>query len=152
VASLGFGYAPWLDVVNRVRVDDDFAVNRAEIEGALTLERASLSASYVFLDADREANAPDDRAEFNAAAQLELTRNWEVGGRIRHDIENGETVLLAGQVAYRTECATMEFFVGRDFPDRRDNEAETSVGFRVQLFGLSQPERSRGTCAALSPR
>jgi LPS-assembly protein len=149
VASLGFGYAPWLDVTNRFRIDDDFNVNRAEIEGSLTFLRGSLSASYVFLDSDAQANSPDDRAEFNAAAELAVTRNWEIGGRLRRDLENDETVLLAGQVAYRTECAELEFFVGRDFPDRRGNEAETSVGVRVQLFGVAQPERRRGVCAAV---
>jgi LPS-assembly protein len=146
VASLGFGYLPWIDVANRFRFDDDLVVQQAEIEGSLSFGRGSLTATYVFVGADVQANAPDDRAEFNASAQLAVTRNWEIGGSIRHDVENDQTVALAGDVAYRTECANFRFFIGRDFPDRRNDEANTSFGVRVQLFGTAQQERRRGLC------
>jgi LPS-assembly protein len=147
VAAIGVGFAPYLRLANRLRVDDEFDLNRFEIEGVLTLPRATLTTSYVFLGEDPRAFADDAQSAFNAAATVDVTRNWRVGGELRQDFEEGETVLLAGSLGYRTECAEFELYADRSFPDRREDDAETSVGFRFQLFGVSRPGLRRGACA-----
>jgi LPS-assembly protein len=147
VAAVGVGYAPYVRVANRLRFNNDFEFNRVEIEGALTLPRMTLTTSYVYLGEDPQAFALEEQSAFNAAAIVDVTRNWRVGGELRQDLEEGETVLLAGSLGYRTECAEFEVYADRSFPDRRENEAETSVGFRFQLFGVSRPGLRRGACA-----
>ena len=152
VASLGFGYAPWVSFNNRIRLDDDFELQRTEIEGTFTAERLVVSAGYVFLGADPSAGALVDRAEFNAAASLSLNRNWSVAGVLRQDVENAQLVTIGGEIGYRNECTALALFVGRDYGTRED-EPETLLGLRVEI--LAQPDpRARGTstCARVAAR
>lgn len=153
VAGFGVGYAPFFNLTNSIRLDDDFELRRTEVQGVLNLRPAQLTASYVFLGSDPTAGAEEDRAEFHATANVQLTRNWNVGGLLRQDLENDQTVRVGGRVGYRNECTALEFFVGRDYPNRSDEDAEFLVGLRVQVLGQADPSRrAAGSCARTALR
>lgn len=153
VASFGVGFAPWVNISNRLRFDDGFELRRNEIEGTVSTERLTFAASYVFLGSDPAAGASDDRAEFNASAELALDSNWSIGGLIRHDVENSETVRIGGRIGYRNECAALELFLGRDYASRDTDDPETLIGLRVQVLAQADPRRNlASTCGRIAAR
>ena len=149
VASVDFGYAPFLTVTNSYRFDNDFTLQRSEIGGLLTLERFRFAAGYIFLGEDATAGALEDREEVNASVDFDLGRRWRLGASWRQDMENDEMVSIGGRVGYRNECAALELTFGQDYPNRSDGERETFVGLRVQILGQADPtQRGRAACAS----
>ncbi len=149
VASLTFGYAPYLMVSNRIRVDDEFTANRAETRGWVSLGPARLQGGYVYLAKDATAGADDDRAELELAAEIDLTPNWRLSGATRRDLEADATVEAGLSLRYLNECASVELFASRDFTETADAPASTDFGVRVSLFGLADGGGPRsGVCGA----
>jgi LPS-assembly protein len=129
-------YDPYFVLRNRMRIADDATLMRNEIVGSLTLGPASLSTGYVFLEADPEVGAPDDREEVSASAALQIDRNWSVGGFLQRDLQLDEFVQLGGRVTWANECAAIDLFLRRRFTDTEDAPASTSVGVDVRLLTL----------------
>jgi LPS-assembly protein len=149
VASFTFGYDPYFTITNRARVGGDFAFNRAESRGRLSLGPARLEGGYVFLAEDSTAGALDDRSEIELAAELDVTRNWTVAAGARRDLEEDAYVDAGVSLRFANECAALELFLSRDFTDSADAPASTDIGLRVRLFGLADGGGARsGVCAA----
>ena len=153
VADVAVGWQPWLAFSNRLRLRDDFSLRRNEIEASLGLGRLDVAAGYAYLRGDPTAGIAGDREEVTGEARLDLTQNWQVSGLVRQDMQNRELVRVAGRLAFRNECTALEFFAGRDYPNRRDASAATQFGLRVQILGQADPRfRGSGRCGAPEAR
>jgi LPS-assembly protein len=150
VGAWSIGWGEWISLSNRLRLSDEFDINRNELRGAIDVGRLRLDGSYVFLESDVTAGALEDRQEGTLSAALDLDRHWTLGGFMRRDLENDAFIETRGALAYRDECAALEFFVGRDFVETEDAPAATSFGVRVRIFGAPDGDGPRSAvCAAV---
>jgi LPS-assembly protein len=129
-------YDPYVVVRHRMRFADDASVTRNEVFGALAINPVNVSASYIFLEADPEIGAPNDREEVIASAGLQIDRNWSLSGYVQRDLELREFVQLGGQVTWENECAAIDLYLSRRFTDTEDAPASTSVGVNIRLLTL----------------
>lgn len=152
VIGWGVGWGRALSLQNRLRLSDDFDVNRNEIALRAGWGPARLRASYVDLDDDATAGAEEDREEAALGGELDLTRRWTVGGFGRRDLENDANVAASFGVAYRTDCAAVEFFVRRDFTETDEDPASTTFGLRARVLGgAGGASRRSALCAPDAP-
>lgn len=136
VGAWALRYDPYVTVRQRVRIGDDFALTRHEVDGEFRYRRASLGLNYIFLEKDPAIDTPDDREEVVARAGLGLHRNWTLSGLMRRDLEQGEFVEAGGRLAFENECCRVELFLKRRFSEREDAPEGTTVGVQVRLFTL----------------
>ncbi len=129
-------YEPYLSLRQRLRLADDFALNRNEISARLARGRSSLELGYVFFEDDPAIEAPDDREEIVGRAEVAIDRNWSLSGLARHDLERGNFVEGGAGVAFENECCRVELFLRRRATDRDDAPESTTVGLQVRLFTL----------------
>lgn len=150
VGAWSIGWGPWAELSNRIRLADDFGINRNEFRARIDIGRARLDGSYVFLQQDATQGALDDRAEAAVAASFDITPQWTISGAVRRDLEAQDYVDARAAIAYRSECASLEAFIGRDFVSRQDAPASTSFGVQVRVFGLGDDrDRRSGVCASV---
>ncbi|HKK35492.1 MAG TPA: LPS assembly protein LptD [Paracoccaceae bacterium] len=138
-----------VDLTNRVRVADDFDLNRNEIYASASVLGFDLEASYVWLAQD--ATTPVDRHEVAGSGRYALTRNWFVGGELRRDLEAEDWVRVGGEIGYADECVDLAFYAGRDFTRTDDVPASTFYGVRVRLWALGGEARAGPTGGACAP-
>jgi LPS-assembly protein len=151
VVAWGVGWGPNLDFTNRLRLSESFGVNRNEMAARVAWGPARLRGSYVTLERDATAGADEDRTEAAIGAELDLTDNWTIGGFGRRDLQNDGMVRTSGGIAYRTDCAAIELYAGRDFTDTADAPAATTFGLRVRVLGGGGTGGARGRSALCAP-
>ena len=124
-------------VGQRFRISDAFEIERNELYGqAEFFDRFRFSSSYVFLNADPETGAEDDREEANFAAAVDVSREWTVAGDVRRDLEESRFVTAGGALRYANECCEVDFSIRRRFNDVDDLPPSTDFGLVVRLKGL----------------
>ncbi|MEM1313047.1 MAG: LPS assembly protein LptD [Pseudomonadota bacterium] len=137
-----------LSLSHRMRVGDDFEINRNEVYGTASFSGLDLEASYVFLAQD--SVTPVDRHEVAGEARYQLANNWFIGGEARRDLEASEYVRVGGEVGYANECVDVSVYAGRDFTSTTDAPASTFYGLRLRLWafgGDGVQRRVSGKCA-----
>jgi LPS-assembly protein len=149
VAAWSVGWTPHLAFANRLRLSDDFGVNRNEASLRAAWGPGRLRATYVTYGRDATAGAETDRTEAALGGELDLTDNWTVGAFARRDLENKATTRTSGGIAYRNDCAAIELFARRDFTETEDRPAATTIGLRVRVLGGAGGAAGRSAvCAA----
>jgi LPS-assembly protein len=149
VGAWSVDFGDTFGLTNRVRIDDSFDFARNEIGARVDWGRLEAQASYVFLSEDPAAGADDDREEVAVDADFRIAPQWTVGGFARRDLQEGRFVRTRARVEYRSECASILAYVGRDFTRSEDNPPSTSVGVQLRLFGLADGAgRRSGLCPA----
>ena len=135
VAAVTVGWRPWVTVSSRLRFSENGDVARNEARAQLDIGPARLETAYNYVADDIVAGAAQDRSELALGGRLALDRNWTVGGFARRDLEESRYVETSARLRFRNECASLEFYVERDFTDSPNAPASTGFGLRVQLFG-----------------
>lgn len=136
VASWQASWDPYFFFRQQIRLHDDMTVAQTGVFGGLSIGPAELAGSYAFIEADPEADAPEDREEVAATAGLQLNRNWSISSVLQRDLERDEFVLLGGELTWENECTAIGFFLKRRFTDVEDAPASTSFGVHVELRSL----------------
>ena len=150
VGSWSVGYGDDFTFINRLRVDDEFRVARNEVGALLRRGRFEVDATYVFLAEDEELGSDVDREEFRIDGDVRIAPQWTIGGFLRRDLEEDRFVRTRARIEYRSECAGIEAYVGRNFTESRNNPPSTSVGVRLRLFGTADGAgRRSGVCEPL---
>jgi LPS-assembly protein len=137
-----------LRLTQRLRVDDDYEVNRNEVYARAAWRGLDISGGYVYLSGD--SAAPADRHEVSAEGRYALTPNWFVGSRLQRDLETSNWVETRGSLGYANECVDLSAYVGRRFTETEDVPAATYYGVRVNLWALGGapgPAAPSGACA-----
>lgn len=149
VAAFSLALPNWLTLDHRLRLSDDFQVNRADLGARLALGRLRADLRYVFLESDATAGALRDRQEVAFKAEIDLDRNWTIGGAFRRNLETDRFVRTRGTLGYRDECAALEAFVERDFTDAPGDPASTTIGVSARIFGVADGGAARSAlCGA----
>jgi len=134
-------YDPHLSLRHRLRVSDEFDVDRNSVIGSFSYGPVELSGEYIFLDADPTIGTPLDREEVSAIASLALTDTISVEGFLQRDLTIGEFVRLGASARFQNECCALEVFVRRRFTDSEDVPASTSFGVQIELFTLGTADQ-----------
>ncbi|MGM0584801.1 MAG: LPS-assembly protein LptD [Pseudomonadota bacterium] len=137
-----------LTLANRLRVSDEFELERNEIYASGAWRGLDFAGSYVYLAED--AVNPRDRHEVSAESRYAITPNWFVGAELQRDLEAGEWIRTRGTIGYANECVDVAFYAGRRFTETEDAPASTFYGVRVNLWALGGapgPAAPSGACA-----
>lgn len=139
VARISASPGPWLDLVNRTRIDRDFEdIRRNEIYLGLGPQKLRFAMSYVLLDRDLTVDQVQSTEELYLYARAQLSRYWSVVALSRRDlVDDGRQIMTAFGARYEDECVIFEITFDRDYTRDRDVEPSTSVNFRVTLANLS---------------
>jgi LPS-assembly protein len=152
VGAVSVGYEG-LSVLNRFRLDGDFAIRRNEFGLAYANERASVTAAYVFLAADAsnvDLGPQPESNEITFDGRYRILPNWRVGANWRYDAATGSNIRAGGSLTYGNECSEFDLSVSRRFTASANVPPSTSIGFTVRLIGLSgsgTEDWPRRTCA-----
>ncbi|MEL6477970.1 MAG: LPS assembly protein LptD [Pseudomonadota bacterium] len=136
VAAWAVGFDPYVTIRQRLRVDEDFQVNRNEVGAKLSFNRFDITADYVFLESDPSIGQIEDREEVSAGATVRIDKNWAIRGFLQRDLQEREFVETGGGITYANECCEIDLFIRRRFTDSDDVPASTSVGVQVKLLTL----------------
>lgn len=121
---------------HRIRFGKDTDVVRNEVTGILDLDPVSLSARYVFYDADPDIQSPRIREELTASAGWDITDNWRIAPFVRHDLEADELVNAGGRLIFQNSCCRITLYADRNFNNDEDLIASSLGGIQVELFTL----------------
>jgi len=135
---------------HRLRVGDDFEINRNEVYAGVSLRGLDLQASYVFLAQD--AVTPQDRHEVVGEGRYALGRNWYVGTDMRRDLEAKDWVRVGGELGYVNECVDVSIYGGRDFTSIDGAPSSTFYGVRLRLWALGGEAEAGRVAGACAPR
>jgi LPS-assembly protein len=139
VARVSVSPGPWLDLVNRIRIDRDLQdVRRNEIYLGLGPQKLRFAMSYVLLDRDLLVDQVESTEELYLFARAQLSRYWSVLALSRRDlVEDGRQITTGFGARYEDECVIFEVTFDRDYTRDRDVEPSTSLNFRILLVNLS---------------
>lgn len=134
VLAFGYDVTDTLNVSASALADDDFSLNRTELDVNYIGQDLSLSTTYVFLGAD--ATNPSDRAELVVDLGYRLDDNWSGSLGFRRDLKNDDFLTADAGLSWGSECATFEFSVSRRFISSNNVEPSTQFGLTLRLAGL----------------
>jgi LPS-assembly protein len=139
VARVSVSPGPWLDLVNRTRIDRDLKdVRRNEVYLGLGPEKLRFAMSYVLLDRDLLVDQVESTEELYLFARAQLSRYWSMLALSRRDLaDDGRQITTGLGVRYEDECVVFEITFDRDYTRDRDVEPSSSVNFRILLVNLS---------------
>ena len=125
-----------LGVTNRMVFDDDLTLTKAEFRAALTADRYSLAAGYVFAVADLAENRPDPTSELTLYSTVKLSSNWTAELASRYDLETERAAKAGLGLTYRNECLAVDLSLSRRFTSSTTVQPTTDFGLTVEILGF----------------
>ena len=136
VTAWNLDWSEFFKFSHRMRFGNDTDVVRNELTGILDIDPVSLSARYVFYDADPDIQSPRVREELTASAGWDITENWRIAPFVRHDLEADELVNAGGRLIFQNSCCKITLYADRNFNNDEDLIASSLGGIQVELFTL----------------
>jgi LPS-assembly protein len=133
VASIKADLGRVLNAGIRLRMDDDFSVNRIDVSANANIWRASGGARY-FKIAENAAGQEDEGLVWNGA--LKISDRWSAIVEQSRNVTLGENIRLALGIAYRDDCSYFELVYQRDGGRDRTLGPSESIRFNFVLTGL----------------
>ena len=121
---------------HRTVFDGRFTVSRNESRLGWSLNGHTLSATYLWKEADTTSGATAKRSEVAVDAGYNLSSNWNILANWRHDFATGLPTRGGINVVYTHDCMEMDFSVSRTFAASASVPSSTTVGARVILLGF----------------
>ena len=140
VGAWSASYDPYVTLRHRIRLSNDADITRNEFFGAFKIDPVELNVNYAFFESDPAVGALLDREEVTAETIIGIDDNWSVSAFMQRDLQLGEFVRIGGQITYQNECCAVDLFLNRRFTDSTDAPASTSVGVRIKLLTLGEPD------------
>jgi len=139
VARVSVSPGPWLDLVNRTRIDRDLEdIRRNEVYLGIGPDKLRFAMSYVLLDRDLTVDQVNSSEELYLYLRGQLSRYWSALALSRRDlVDDGRQIQTGFALRYEDECVVFEASLDRDFTRDRDVEPSTSLNFRVILVNLN---------------
>ncbi len=140
VASLIVAPTVNFSTTTRLRLDEeDFSLERLEIDARHTTERTAATLAYVMRAAQPELGFGDDREEIGAAASLRLDDHWRVFGRGSFDLEEGEPIKAGLGISWADECFEITVAYDQSFvPDGDLVDGDQRITFNLKLRTLGE--------------
>lgn len=139
VARVSVSPGPWLDLVNRTRIDRDLKdIRRNEVYFGVGPDKLRFAMSYVLLDRNLTVDQLNSSEELYLYLRGQLSRYWSALALSRRDLaDDGRQIRTGFGVRYEDECVVFEASLDRDYTRDRDVEPSTSLNFRVILVNLN---------------
>ena len=125
-------------VVSQARFDEDnFALRRTDVSGAMNLGPLFASATYTFAALDPQ-QTDDDQQDVSGALGLRLTDNWSVMASMRYDIDDSMRLMDTFRIKYSDECFVLTATYQETFINdpARDLEPDRTVMLHFQFKHL----------------
>ncbi len=129
-------------VTNRMALDDDFGLTKAEVRLDANRDRYGLSSSYVFVRADPMENRPADTEELGFDGRYTLAGNWTGKANGRYDFVADRAASAGLGVEYRNECLSVDLSLSRRFTSSTNVEASTDFGLQVDFLGFGSGRKA----------
>ena len=138
--SLDSGVGPRVDFRGRFD-EDDFELQRGEVEATNAVGPLTASASYLFLRSFE--NDPDTETPISVvrgAASLSFEDNWRLFGTVAYDVKNGNIASDSIGLAYDNSCVTFSVAYSETREDYSDVVASRQVNVLLQLRTLGEAQ------------
>ncbi len=120
--------------------DDDFGLERGEVDLAYRTSRFTLSGNYTFIDSQPDAGFDTDRQQVGFGSTINFHENWRLFGAAQYDIDANKFISDSIGLAYHDECFTFSLA----FQERRTRSTnfETSrlLSFKIALRTIGEYE------------
>lgn len=141
VTRLEVNLSPYLDVIHRMRFDEDsMDLRRNEANVIVGPPRFRVTAGYVDIKAGAEDFDPGTplaaREEIRAGARWKISRYWTLAGDHTRDLDRGSAIATRIGLTYEDECFVFGVAFDERFTRDRDIEPATSILFRISLKNL----------------
>lgn len=133
VASVKADLGRVLNAGIRLRMDDDFSINRIDVSANANIWRASGGARY-FKIAENAANQEDEGLVWNGT--LKISDRWSAIVEQSRNISLGENIRLSIGIGYRDDCSFFGLFYQREGGRDRTLGPSESIRFNFVLTGL----------------
>lgn len=138
-----------LRLTNRALLGEEFGVVRDELRLDWSGRRASLAASYIWIEAEPAENRPDDSAEFFLDGGFGFRENWTGSVEARYDFSAGRVADAGLGLRYTNECVDLGLSLSRRFTSSASVEPNTDVALEIALNGFgtgNDGRRYRKSC------
>lgn len=138
--SFDSGVGPRLDF--RGRFDqDNFQIQRGEVEASNAIGPLTASASYLFLrDFENDPDAETPISVIRGAASLNFHENWRLFGTMAYDVKNNVIASDSVGLAFDNSCVTLSVTYSETREDYSDLVASRKVNVLLQLRTLGEAQ------------
>jgi LPS-assembly protein len=134
VTALQFKPSQYLNFTGRARLDESSGeLRRVDINTTAHYGRVNTLVYFTDADSRPTLGQPKHRTEIYAEAGLQVTKYWNLFGKIRYDIRDNDRVTNAVGVRYDDECFVFHVQYKEDFTKDRDIDINRSIMFRFEL-------------------
>lgn len=127
----------------RMRFDEeDFSVQRTEIQASGASGPVTASLAYSFLSAAPDLGINDNREEIQAASSVRVLANWRLFASLRYDMQNSALVRDAFGFGYDDEGFSLSLAYAEDRSRNNGNATDQTVFLRIGLRTLGDTQIS----------
>lgn len=121
----------------RARIDDqDFEINRAEVQAIGRLGPLIGSLTYAFVNENNEVGITEDLAEIQASGSVRITRAFRAFGALRYDLENGSFVRNSVGLGYDYDDLSLSVAFSEDRSRNNSELVDRTMFVRLGLRTL----------------
>ncbi len=128
--------AAGLSLTNRVLVDDDLSLTKAELRFDLSRPTFGLAGGYQYLLADPTEDRPNPISELVLDARYDLSRNWTARLTNRYDLLDHHAAQAGLQLEFSNECVNFNLSLSRRYTTSTNVKPSTDFGLSVALLGF----------------
>lgn len=139
-----------LSLTARTLFDDAFSFSKAEFRGDWISDRARVTSTYLWLDADAAEGRTDRVSEIWIDGSYDVNASWTASANWRYDIEDTRATTAGVGLVYRNECVEVDLSLNRRFTSSSSVEPSTDFGFTIGLRGFSIAggnDRPKSSCS-----
>lgn len=138
VTALQFKPSQHLNFTGRARFDEKTAeIKRIDISTTAHYGRLNTLIYYTNADARPALGQPGHREEIYAEAGIQVSKYWNLFGKMRFDLQENDRVSNAVGVKYDDECFVFHVQYKENFTRDRDVDINRSVMFKFELKTIS---------------
>ena len=121
----------------RALFDNETEITRAAAVINWRDEKLSLSAAYIWQDADAEEDRFDTLSEWTVNAGYDIDDTWSVSGSARYDLAEDSPVRAALGLGWQNECVSIDLSASRRYTVSSTSSPTTSFGLSGTIRGFS---------------
>lgn len=138
-----------LSLTARTIFDEAFSFSKAELRGDWTTDRAKLTGTYLWLQADAAENRPTRVSEVWFDGSYDFARHWTARANWRYDVSDTRATTAGIGLGYTNECVKVDLSLNRRYTSSTSVEPSTNFGFTIALSGFSagRSQKYRRSCS-----
>ncbi len=125
-----------VEIRNRALFDDAFDFSHDELLLALTREKMSLTAGYLWMQASPDEGLDDPTRQLLLDASWNWSTNWAGSLGTRYDFVAERAASAEIGLSYTNECVKVDLSLSRSFASSTSVTPQTDFGLDVELVGF----------------